>query len=355
MEAEQPPVKRVKQEACDLAHQKKMQHRRTEALRRDRINKAMARLRSFCGVSDRTEKSEVLELSVGLLEKQQLELEAMQIQQQSSSLNDLSMTIASSSSSSDGSDIGISPDQAFDLAAAVSSSNDDLFFDFGMSLPLPSSLPMLDAVPDTTVSSSIDCARCNKTDAIMATMPDIPRSPKATAELLQFASIQVPPLDNLNMPPPLGLSYVASSGTVLDVNENLLTLMQHSRKDVIGQQLMKIIGMLDCDVGRQERAAILNSTRHTVRCIKRVRRKDGAIIWVRKTMTRKGCIAPSAFGPMVRYAIMTFEPVPEPAAGACVMEDPSDFCDGPEHPLSVERLMPPSLSKKSQTGKVEEL
>eukprot|EP00045_Choanoeca_perplexa_P008823 m.82894 g.82894 ORF g.82894 m.82894 type:complete len:377 (+) comp14637_c0_seq2:135-1265(+) len=352
----QPPVKRAK-ELLDsqAAQEKKMQHRRTEAIRRNRINTALTRLRSLAGVGERTEKSEVLELSVSMLEQQAKQIADLQ-QVADLTANAFAATSPACSSESSAS---ILADDTLGLSsiASLGATIDTSLLEMDLELPgsamlesssttQPSMLMAADtqlttwsqlttANSTSTLSQSCSCA--TRSTSVLS-LPTIPRSSTATAELLQFASIQLPSLDSLNIPVPIGLCYVAASTTVLDTNDTFLAMLQYSRHDAIGQKLMELVSFPDSAMASKARSDLVNGNRHTVRTIERIRLKNGTILWFRKTLTRKGYVPGSVYGPELKYAFLTFEPMPEPAGGACELFDQADIA-GPDHPLCYENLM----------------
>jgi PAS domain S-box-containing protein len=336
-----------------------------EAQRRNRINTALTRLRSLAGVSQRTEKSEVLELSLTLLEQQEQQLAALK--QVTDPAIVASLGFATSPACSSQSDASLFADDVSQLpsAAAFSASIDALLsFEDSFDMDLPALMPpagdgqdgcswLSTSLTSTSLtstslistsstippsSSTSSTQPCNNDMHDVLSLPSVPRSPSATAELLQFASLQLPPLDTMRLSVPIGLSYVSSTTVILDLNDIFLKMIGYSRRDALGQSLMLLISMPDGAMAAQERSDIVHGKRHTLRTIERVRLRDGTEIWFRKTMTRKGVIQPSIYGPMVKYALITLEPMPEPAGGACVLFDPADIAE-PEHPLSYENLM----------------
>eukprot|EP00730_Choanoeca_flexa_P000169 TRINITY_DN10077_c0_g2_i1.p1 TRINITY_DN10077_c0_g2~~TRINITY_DN10077_c0_g2_i1.p1 ORF type:complete len:328 (+),score=42.58 TRINITY_DN10077_c0_g2_i1:115-1098(+) len=304
-------TKRSKTDGSELNPRKK-QHRQIEARRRQRIDNAMSRLRSLCSLGKRTEKSEVLERAGNILAQQQSKLDTVRLERavlESTSWfpNTTPTPTASLLVNPQGSSKNVGTEQTL----------------------LPASLTQ----SGTAVSCLSSCTRCRN-----PSKPQPSRNVDATSELMQFASLQYPLLDTFQLPSSIGIMYVSSSGTVLDVNAAMLAMMHVQRDQCVGYRLLSLCAMPDGYLARKQREEILQPQRHTVRTIERFETYDGTVFWCRKTLTRKAVVASSTHGSTLKFGLMTIEPVPEPAAGACLLEDPSDFCDGPEHPLSGDNI-----------------
>ncbi|EDQ92883.1 uncharacterized protein MONBRDRAFT_22099 [Monosiga brevicollis MX1] len=257
-----------------------------------------------------------------------------------------------------------SPGVMADLGAIAASGSDMSDWDFNLNLnfdlasdmrhlnsdPLPSRFTdQAQAATGGAVPASLDqdtqCATQGCASLTLNVSPHCslnrPTAAIRTGELLQYASLGHPPLNSYNLPNHLCVFLLSTSGIILDCNDACLRLFELDRDSFLGGFVGGLNLFMDHNIDLEGRRALIHGNKHTCCSVKRVRRRrSGQVMWVRKTLRRKGMIPESAFGPMTRYAFGMIEPVQPPADGKpYVIDDPSFVIPGPEHPLSEESLI----------------
>eukprot|EP00045_Choanoeca_perplexa_P005852 m.48932 g.48932 ORF g.48932 m.48932 type:complete len:365 (+) comp13333_c0_seq1:88-1182(+) len=329
----QADAKRVKVEEGDDDEQaRRLQHRRTEAERRQRINTSLQVLRTTMGVGPRTERSEVLDLTVKHIQK--LEATVTKLQSQVDKL------LEAKRSSSSHSPFDISS-ESMHLDLASSSGLDDLGSFNVLDLVPSAAAPVNDLVPahSSTVSSSQTVARLTGTAAVDGPPPPCPHR---VNEIVHFSLYNQRPLSSLTLPDNIGLAYLSSRPTILDVNDSFLRIINMPRSSVVGQSPRYMYQtMPDARSFRTLKIGLVGGKRHTVRTIERVvPHGTNETIWIRKTVRRHGAIPPSGSGPPILYGMLIIEVLPKAQSAARLLDDAADFESGVSDPLCMQKLLP---------------
>eukprot|EP00730_Choanoeca_flexa_P019282 TRINITY_DN9414_c0_g1_i1.p1 TRINITY_DN9414_c0_g1~~TRINITY_DN9414_c0_g1_i1.p1 ORF type:complete len:377 (+),score=54.79 TRINITY_DN9414_c0_g1_i1:1354-2484(+) len=339
----QEAAKRVKTESVvadsanghDDEEARRLQHRRTEAERRARINTSLKDLRNIVGVGPRTERSEVLDLTVKHISKLNETIKQLQSQ--------VDRLLESNGSTS----------QPLSLEMGQSSMHLDLTST--STLDELGSFSVFDLVPapvhDMSLATSPGATAPAVTSSTSSGMNTNHRSavesgtcPHRINEIVHFSLHNQRPLSSVVLPENIGLAYISSRPTILDVNDSFCRIIHLPRAAVVGQHpTVMYQTMPDARNFRALKIGLIGGKRHTVRTVERVipyGTQD--TVWVRKTVRRHGAIPPSGSGPPILFGMLILEVLSQPQDTVRLLDDAADFESGPADPLCMANLLPPN-------------
>ena len=237
------------------------------------------------GVGPRTERSEVLDLTVKHIRK--LEASVTKLQSQ------VDRMVESRKSSTTSSPFDLCS-ESMHLDLASSAALDDLGSFNVLDLVPSAAAPVNDLVAPPVHSSSTSSSAVAQLTGTVAAGGPPPPCPHRVNEIVHFSLHNQRPLSTITLPDNIGLAYLSSRPTILDANDSFLRIINMPRSSVVGQSPRYMYQtMPDARSFRTLKIGLVGGQRHTVRTIERViPHGTNDTVWIRKTVSpihRRAC------------------------------------------------------------------